>query len=182
MVIRLLLGAGLAVAAFSTAGASTPVEAPTPPVVEVQIGSVKPVQTVAPTTTTTTISTVPVFTPDPEALCPEWHETALEAGWDEDQLPRVDYIMWRESRCLTEAFSQTDPNGGSHGLMQINGFWCRPSKYHSDGWLQEQSVLNACTDLYDPLTNLTAARTIWDYAEARGCGWGPWTTRNTRWC
>jgi hypothetical protein len=50
MVIRLLLGAGLAVATFSTAGASNPVEAPTTitPAV-MQIGSVEPVQTVAPT-------------------------------------------------------------------------------------------------------------------------------------
>jgi hypothetical protein len=182
LVIRLLLGAGLAFAAFSTAaGASTPVEAPTPPVVEVQIGSVEPVKTVAQATTTTT-TTVPAFQPDPDALCPEWHETALEAGWPEDVLSRLDYIMWRESRCLPEAFNPTDPNGGSIGLTQINRFWCIPTRYNPDGWLQGNGLVSDCNDLYDPVTNLTAALAIWEYAETNGCGWSPWATRNTRWC
>jgi hypothetical protein len=146
-----------------------------------QNGSVEPPKTVAPTTTTT-INTVPAFTPDPDALCPEWHETALEAGWGEDVLSRLDYIMWRESRCLPEAFNPTDPNGGSIGLTQINRFWCVPTRYNPDGWLQGQNLLSDCNDLYDPATNLTAALAIWEYAENRGCGWSPWATRNTRWC
>jgi hypothetical protein len=136
----------------------------------------------ATTTTTTTTTTVPVFEPDPDALCPEWHETALEAGWDEDELDRLDYVLWRESRCLPEVHNPTDPNSGSYGLSQVNGFWCNPSRYNPDGWLQAQGVLQHCTDLHDPVINLTAARAIYRYAQDRGCGWSPWATRNTRWC
>jgi hypothetical protein len=94
--------------------------------------------TMTPTTTTTTTTTVPTFQPDPDALCPEFHETALEAGWDEEQLDRLDYVLWRESRCLPEAFNRTDPNGGSRGIAQINQFWCKPTRYNPSGWLQAQ--------------------------------------------
>lgn len=146
-----------------------------------------------PTTTTTTTTTVPVdITPDPVVLlaqvpqmskCPEWTPEALEAGWDEEHLYRLGYILWRESRCQPDAVNASDPNSGSFGLAQINGFWCRPSRYHPEGWLQEQGVLDHCNDLHDPLVNLVAAKAIWDYGVERGnCPWGPWTTKNTRWC
>jgi hypothetical protein len=142
-----------------------------------RIGSVEPPQTVAPTTTTTTTTV-----PEPTGRCAEWQHTATAAGWTEDQWERLDYVLWRESRCLPDVHNDTDPNSGSYGLAQINGFWCRPSRYNPDGWLQAQGVLDHCTDLYDPATNLAAARAVWDYAEARGCGWSPWATRRTRWC
>jgi len=130
------------------------------------------------TTTTTTTTTVP----EPTGRCAQWQHTAIAAGWTEDQWERLDYVLWRESRCLPDVHNDTDPNSGSYGLAQINGFWCRPSRYNPDGWLQAQGVLDHCTDLYDPVVNLTAARAVWDYAEARGCGWSPWATRRTRWC
>ena len=177
LVIRLLLGVALAVAAFSTAGASAPVEAPA----AVAVPAATTTTTITKTTTTTT-TTVPAWEPDPDALCPEWHLTALEAGWDENQLKRLDYVIWRESRCLPDAFNPTDPNGGSLGLVQINRFWCIRTAHNPSGWLQNEGLVQDCTDLYDPLTNLTAARAIWEYAEARGCGWSPWATRRTRWC
>jgi hypothetical protein len=131
------------------------------------------------------------ITPDPIVLlaevpqlsqCAQWTQTALQAGWDTEHLHRLGYIIWRESRCQPDALNSTDPNSGSYGLTQINGFWCRPSRYNPDGWLQAQGLLSTCDDLHDPLTNLTAARAIWDYAEDRGCGWSPWTTQRTRWC
>jgi hypothetical protein len=134
------------------------------------------------TTTTTTTTTVPAWEPDPDALCPEWHTTALEAGWDEDHLKRLDYVLWRESRCMPEAFNADDPHGGSRGIAQINQFWCKPNRYNPHGWLQAQGVLDQCVELHDPVVNLTAARAIYDYAEGRGCGWSPWATRRTRWC
>jgi hypothetical protein len=171
-----LLAATLLTAACGTTHTAAPTTTITPAVM--RISSVQPPQTVAPTTTTTTTTTVPA----PTGRCAEWQHTATAAGWTVDQWERLDYILWRESRCLPDVHNDTDPNSGSYGLAQINGFWCRPSRYNPDGWLQAQGVLNHCTDLYDPATNLTAARAIWDYAEDRGCGWSPWTTRNTRWC
>jgi len=142
-----------------------------------------PTTVVVETTTTTTTVPEPMYSPPSDDECPQWHQTALDAGWDVEDLPRVDYIMWRESRCLTDAHNAYDPMSGSRGIMQINGFWCRPSRYNPSGWLQAQGLLQDCDDLYDPLTNLLAAKAIWEYSEDRnGCGWLPWTTRNTRWC
>jgi hypothetical protein len=150
--------------------------------------TVAPTTTTPPTTTTTTIkppattTTTTTTIPEIDAPCPEWHPTAIAAGWDTDQLHRLGYIIWRESRCDPDAFNGDDPNSGSRGLTQINGFWCLPSQYHPDGWLQDQGVLQDCEELYDPLTNLIAALVIYGYADSRGCGWSPWTTRNARWC
>lgn len=153
------------------------------------------VATTTTSTTTTTTTTTTTVAPDPPRLpstttslprrmtnCPEWEATALEAGWPVEHLERLDYIVWRESRCLPYVHNVDDPAGGSRGLSQLNGFWCRPSQYFPDGWLQTQGVVESCDDLFDPATNLVAARAIFEYADERGCGWSPWTTRNTRWC
>jgi len=172
MRVAAAIAATLALSACGTTAAPTTI---TPPVAPIR--SVEPAQTVAPTTTTTTTTL-----PEPTGRCAQWQHTATAAGWTQQQWERLDYVLWRESRCEHDARNGTDPNGGSYGLAQINGFWCRPSKYHPAGWLQAQGVLNECSDLYDPVINLTAARAVWDYAEAKGCGWSPWTTRNTRWC
>lgn len=84
-------------------------------------------------------------------------------------MKQVDYIMWRESKCSQLAFNPTDPNGGSYGLFQINGYWCQPSRYSKIGWLQEQKVLKTCKDLWDPIINAKAFMVMYDYA-----GWQPW--------
>lgn len=115
--------------------------------------------------------------------CPSWEKTAVDAGWPVEHWDRLSYILYRESRCMSDAFNGDDPNSGSRGLSQVNGFWCRPSRYFPDGWLQSAGVLSHCDDLYDPFVNLVAAKAIYDYGVDRGnCPWGPWTTRNTKWC
>jgi hypothetical protein len=169
-----------AVGYVSVAGAESVVapEPPALPFAEIPHYRSSPI---VPTTTTTT-TTVPVFQPAPDAKCGEWHTLALEAGWDIQHLDRLDLIIWRESRCLPDAHNADDPMGGSNGLMQINQFWCKPTRYNPSGWLQAQGLLATCDQLYDPATNLRAAWAIWQYAEANGCGWRPWATRNTRWC
>jgi hypothetical protein len=82
---------------------------------------------------------------------------------------QVDYIMWRESRCRQVAHNPKDPNGGSYGLFQINGYWCQPSRYSKNGWLQQQGILKTCSELYIPIVNAKAFMAIYDYA-----GWQPW--------
>ena len=110
--------------------------------------------------------------------CGEYHDLALQAGWPESQWPTLSYVMYRESRCNTFSFYKSDPNGGSRGLIQINGFWCRKNKYNPIGWLQAKSILQTCDDLYDPLTNLRAGWAMWQYSqEHNGCGWRPWATK-----
>jgi len=85
-------------------------------------------------------------------------------------------VMHKESRCIYTVFNGDDPNGGSIGLFQINMFWCKPSRYFKDGWLQSQGILDECGDLYNPLINLQAAKAIYDYSVEHndGNGWQPW--------
>jgi len=105
------------------------------------------------------------------ARCPEWWALAKFVGWSSDLLPKLDYVIWRESRCLANAYFKGDPNGGSHGLTQINGFWCRGSRYYPNGYLQHFGVLRSCKDLYKPKVNLYAALLIYRY----GNSWRPWS-------
>lgn len=115
--------------------------------------------------------------------CPELVDVALTVGWAAEHLNRLDKVLWRESRCQPTAHNATDPNGGSHGVSQVNGFWCRPNRYSPTGWLQAQGVLERCADLYKPATNLMAALAIFQYSlDRNGCGWSPWATKGSKWC
>jgi hypothetical protein len=120
----------------------------------------------------------------PDGLrCPDYYLSAKEIGWPEDQLDRLDYVIWRESRCDSSAHNEFDPASGSRGIIQINGFWCRPNRYSSEGFLQENGVIDSCEDLFDPEINLKAGLVIYNYGvEKHGCGWGPWSTRKSSWC
>jgi hypothetical protein len=120
----------------------------------------------------------PVAVAKPKALCPQWWDAALEAGWELDQLPTLDQILHRESRCLTQAHNTTLNVDGSTdiGLTQINDrSWCLPTRWYPNGYLQTLGIINYCKDLFDPLTNLKAAKTIYDYAQkTSGNGFRPW--------
>jgi len=121
---------------------------------------------------TTTTSTVPV---PPDARCPMWWSLALDAGFTIEQMPTLDRIIFVESRCDYTQHNATDPNGGSHGLTQINGFWCRPSRYYPDGYLQTVQILTTCDELYEPLVNLRAALALVDYSRSAGLSeWAQW--------
>ena len=101
------------------------------------------------------------------ARCPQWWQTAVDAGWRQSQLPTLDYLMWRESRCNTGAHNTEDPMGGSRGLVQINGFWTP--------WLSSRGIVSRSEGLFGPYRNLRAALAIYNYADARyDNGFGPW--------
>lgn len=112
------------------------------------------------------------------AKCPQWWPSAIEAGWRWAEMPTVDFIIHRESRCQTDAHNTTLNRDGSTdlGLMQINDrSWCLPNRWNPYGWLQAQGIIDTCGDLFDPATNLRAARAIYEYAErTSGRGFGPW--------
>lgn len=102
-----------------------------------------------------------------DALCPQWWQTAIDAGWRESLLPTLDYLMWRESRCNAGTLNADDPNGGSRGLVQINGFWTP--------WLASRGIVKRSEGLFGPYRNLRAALAIYNYADARyDNGFGPW--------
>lgn len=131
--------------------------------------------TTVPATTTTTF--VPALLPV-DHVCYDWLPLLLEHGWpaEPDILGTALTIMWRESRCQPDADS-----GPDHGLFQINRYWCRPSKYTPNGWLQDRGIVIDCDSLFDPATNVQAALAIWHYSEDRnGDGFLPWTTYSGR--
>lgn len=106
--------------------------------------------------------TIPV-----DAKCPQWWPLAVSEGWSKQQLPKLDAIMFRESRCNLYAINRQDPNKGSWGLMQVNGFWVK--------YLSSRNILERLRDLQDPSINLRSALAIYNYADAKhGNGWGPW--------
>ena len=115
-----------------------------------------------------------------EAHHPEWWGLAREAGWTDDLLPTLDYVMWRESRCLTTAHNTTLNRDGSAdlGLTQINDrSWCLPTRWYPQGYLQTIGILPTvgCEQLFDPYLNLLSAKAIHDYAQqTNGNGWQPW--------
>jgi hypothetical protein len=101
------------------------------------------------------------------ALCPQWWQTAVDVGWRESLLPTLDYLMWRESRCLPDQHNKKDPVGGSRGLVQVNGFWTP--------WLASKGIVKRSEGLFGPRRNLRAALAIYNYADARyDNGFGPW--------
>jgi len=138
----------------------------------------------ATTTTTTTIATPTTTANDamvpPTARCGQWWGLATEAGWTEDLLETLDYVLWRESRCDPSQHNTTRNEDGSTdiGLTQINDWsWCLPTRYYPDGYLQTIGILTTvgCEQLFDPHTNLKAAKALYDYSqEANGNGWQPW--------
>ena len=159
---------------------------------------VEEVSTTVPVTTTvaptTTITTPPIVVQEVVDLtgvdwtglarmtygkCGEWFSLASAVGWPEEEWSTLSYVLHRESRCTIGSHNKTDPMSGSRGLMQINGYWCKPSRWSQAGWLQDRGILNTCDDLYDPEINLRAGLAIWLYGEEKhGCGWrGPWATK-----
>ena len=116
----------------------------------------------------TTLTTQPKA---PKTLCEQVFDTAKAIGWPADQLGMLVAIAQRESRCQPDAYNAKDPNGGSHGIMQINGFWCKPSRYWPNGYLQAHGLLTSCANLYDRETNLRSALAIYRYSN----GWRAWS-------
>lgn len=111
------------------------------------------------------------------AHCPKWWPVALQAGWQWGDLTTLDRIIHRESRCQPAAHNTTLNKDGSTdmGLTQINDrSWCQPSRYYKKGYLQSLGIIEYCEDLFDPLTNLIAAKALYDYSEKSGNGFRPW--------
>jgi hypothetical protein len=118
--------------------------------------------------TTTTSSTIFI---DPEtSACEQFSALAVNLGWPADQRTVLESIMKRESNCTPNAFNRKDPNGGSRGLLQINGSWNK--------WLTDKGIIAKPKDLLQAQTNLFAGLEIYNYGVERyGFGWGPWGTK-----
>lgn len=116
--------------------------------------------------TTTTSSTL--FIDPYGSACEQFSALAVNLGWPIDQRTVLESIMFRESRCIPDVINGNDPNGGSRGLLQINGFWNK--------WLIERDLINKPSDLLHADANLRAGLEIYNYGVNRyGFGWGPWS-------
>ena len=115
--------------------------------------------------TTTLISIAPTLPPAPTTTvpkgCAQYVADAITAGWPADQSPTLARVMFRESRCNPLAFNSQDSNGGSRGLMQVNGV--------HETWLIEAGIITHLDDLFRPDVNLRAALHLW-----RMVGWQAW--------
>jgi hypothetical protein len=118
------------------------------------------------TTTSSTSSTIYI---DPyTSACEQFSALAVNLGWPADQRTVLESVMFRESRCIPNSVNSKDPNGGSRGLMQINGFWTP--------WLTDAGIITQVDDLLQAQTNLLAALSIYNYGvDKHGYGWGPWS-------
>jgi len=117
---------------------------------------------------TTTLVTTPITQPD---ACGEVFNMAKHVGFPEHELATAVAVAYRESRCQPDAFNANDPNGGSNGVMQINQFWCKPSRYWPNGYLQAYGLIKTCDDLFDLEHNMRSALAIYRYSE----GWRAWS-------
>ena len=166
-----LVSTTLALVAFRGGEAAGP--APTPPISAPVASQAMPEPTVAPTTTANDEDSA-------HARCGQWWGLAAEAGWQPEELETLDHVMWKESRCDPTQHNTTLNKDGSSdiGLTQINDrSWCLPTKWYPNGYLQTVGVLRnvGCEELFDPFTNLKAAKALHDYAQqANGNGWQPW--------
>ena len=116
--------------------------------------------------TTTTSSTI--FIDPYSSACEQFSALAVNLGWPRDERTVLESVMFRESRCIPNTVNGKDPNGGSRGLMQINGFWTP--------WLIERGLITSPENLLQADVNLRAALEIYNYGVDRyGYGWGPWS-------
>ena len=123
---------------------------------------------IEPTTTTSSTIWIDPYSP----ACEQFSALAVNLGWPRDQRTVLESVMVRESgpNCNPSAFNRNDPNGGSRGLMQINGFWNK--------WLIERGIIEKPKDLLQADINLRAALEIYNYGINRyGFCWGPWSTK-----
>lgn len=86
-----------------------------------------------------------------------WHDTAIAAGWQEWQWPKLACIINRESGGNPNARSRTHDSG----LTQINDV--------NVGFLRDRGIISSRYDLFNPLVNLRAAKALYDLS-----GWSPW--------
>ena len=118
--------------------------------------------------TTTTSSTIYI---DPyTSACEQFSALAINLGWPADQRTVLESIMKRESNCTPNAVNRNDPNGGSRGLLQINGSWHK--------WLIAKGIITHKQNLLQADVNLRAGLEIYNYGVERyGFGWGPWSIK-----
>jgi hypothetical protein len=108
--------------------------------------------------------------------CPKAMALALHVGFKKKDLPTLDYIIYRESRCNPKSIGHNRRTDGTvwssdYGLTQINNYsWIT--------YLRNKKLVRKSSDLLDPFTNLKAAKELYDYSLTHGGNqWKQWNTK-----
>jgi hypothetical protein len=125
--------------------------------------------------------------------CPKAMKIARKVGFARKDLPTLDRIIYRESRCQPKAVGWNYRSGMDHtdcrlqpwpqyrrckavrsadfGLTQINdSSWVT--------YLRNRKIIKSSEDLLNPETNLRAAKALYDYSLSRGYhAWKQWDTK-----
>lgn len=109
--------------------------------------------------------------------CPKAMTMALQVGFRKRDLPKLDYIIHRESRCNPKSVGYNRRTDGTvwstdYGLTQINNYsWVT--------FLRNKRIVQKSSDLLDPMVNLKAAKALYDYSSERGYSpWKQWDTKS----
>ena len=107
--------------------------------------------------------------------CPKAMRIALTVGFHKKDLPTLDKIVYRESRCQPTSIGiNRNKKGGVRsrdwGLVQINdASWLR--------YLRDRGIIETRKNLLNPKTNMVAAKALYDYSVSRGYNqWIQWRT------
>ena len=101
---------------------------------------------------------------EPKLLCPQWKKLALRVGFTRSDYRRLDYIIWRESRCAPKAVNTNYHGNGKvtrdWGLTQVNDYsWIT--------FLRNRKIVSKSSQLLQPRENLEAAKALYDYSKDR---------------
>ncbi len=129
---------------------------------------------------TTTLAPQPVYK---HGDCSFMPKLALQAGWSVYDLKQLRDIALRESGCcparaggdiVDKNCNIVGHDGSDHrsdsGLLQINGVHWKPDHPRYNGLICKRMGICTQQPLFDPLTNLKAARLLYEHA-----GWSPWS-------
>ena len=113
-------------------------------------------------------------TPQEARRCDRAIQLARQVGWANKDLPRLRYILWRESRCQPQSIGRNyDKTTGEvwsrdWGYTQINDYsWVR--------YLRNLGIIQQKEDLLKPKTNLKAALELLRYSVRHGYDrWHQW--------
>lgn len=121
-------------------------------------------------------SAVSALKPKSELLCPQWRDLALDVGFTARDYKKLDYIIWRESRCNPKSIGLNYDEDGSvwskdWGLTQVNDYsWIT--------YLRGKKIVSKSTQLLNPRRNLEAAYELFEYSSDRHDDpWLQWKTK-----
>lgn len=131
-------------------------------------------------------------TPADGFKCPAAMRTALKAGFSRKDLPTLDRIVYRESKCQPSAVGWNYRKGMDHTdcrrrpwpeYRRCDAVWSADfgySQINDVSWvtyLRGKKIIKSSADLLDPLTNLIAAKALYDYSVSKGYhAWKQWDT------